>query len=69
MECGIPYGVKGLKAMVAKSRAKTPLVTTEIQGGPTRRQKTSSLSPKESDSVNRFSSKPFRIYVYVIMSL
>ena len=69
MECGIPCGVKGLKAMVAKSRASSPLVTTEIQGGPTRRQKTSLLSPKESDPLNRFSLKPFRIYVCVIMSL
>ena len=69
MECGIPCGVKETKAMVAKSRANTPLVTTEIQGGLTWRQKTSSLSPKESDPLNRFSLKPFRIYVCVIMSL
>ena len=69
MECGIPCEVKGMKAMVAKRRAVPPLVTTEIQGGPTRRQKTSSPSPKESDPLNRFSLKPFRIYVCVIMSL
>ena len=55
--------------MVAKSRASSPLVTTEIQGGPTRRQKTSPPSPKESDPLNRFSLKPFRIYVCMIMSL
>ena len=69
MECGIPCGVKGLKAMVTKSRASSPLVTTEIQGGLKRREKTPSLSTKESDPLNRFSLKPFRIYVCVIMSL
>ena len=69
MECGIPCEVKGMKAMVAKSRAVRPLVTTEIQGGPTRRQKTSLLSLKESDPLNRFSLKLFRIYVCMIVSL
>ena len=69
MECGIPCEVKGMKAMVAKSRAVPPLVTTEIQGGPTSRQKSLRLSLRESVPLNRFSLKPFRIYVCVIMSL
>ena len=69
MECGVPCEVKEIKTMVAKSRAVPLLVTTEIQGGPTRRQKTSLLSLKESDPLNKFSLKLFRIYVYVIMSL
>ena len=69
MECGIPCEAKEMKAMVAKSRAVPPLVTTKIQGGPTIRQKTSLLSLKESDPLNKFSLKLFRFYVCMIMSL
>ena len=44
MECGIPSGVKEMKAVVAKNGAKASLVATAIQGSPMSRQKTSRLS-------------------------
>ena len=69
MECGIPCAVEETKATVAKNGVVAALVTRETKGGPTSRRKASQLSPRESDPPNEFSSKLFRIYVCMVVSL
>ena len=54
MECGIPCGVKEMKAVVAKNGAVAALLATEIQGSPMSRQKTSRLSQRIRSSEQVF---------------